>query len=30
MYEAINSPFMPGAAETLAEAIIGELKGASL
>ena len=28
MYEAINSPFMPGAAETLAEAIIGELKGA--
>jgi len=26
MYEAINSPFMPGAAETLAEAIIGELK----
>lgn len=30
MYEAINSPFMPGAAEALAEAIIGELKGAFL
>lgn len=30
MYEAINSPFMPGAAEVLAEAVIAELKGASL
>ena len=30
MYEAINSPFMPCAAEALAEAIIGELKGAFL
>lgn len=30
MYEAINSPFAPGAAEALAEAIIGTLKGASL